>query len=351
MDQLDQALDRLVAAKTLTSDQAAAVRTETATVRNETPPPPGSSQAPDAPSLPERPLWVIVLAEIGAYVGGAFVAGSAAVLIADNWGELGTAARVAVLDIPAVLLLVATWLVTRMTPSTAEGDQAGPGDQADDAGRGTRRRMVAAFLTVAAALLGAGTAVITDASSVSEEIVAASGFGTALIVVGAGYALFRGLLLHVGTAFALLWTVMPTAYALGVPEDSGSGWILVALGLIWAGLTLPGVLKEPELGYALAGGATFIGSEVLVGTGSEPVGYTLLILLALAGMGGFVVLRAFAVLVTGVGTLAVVVPQLVIDVTDGALGAAGALLIVGLSIVGASVVGLRLRRTASPAEG
>jgi len=47
--------------------------------------------------------------------------------------------------------------------------------------------------------------------------------------------------------------------------------------------------------------------------------------------------------VVGVVALATVVPQAVIDYTGGALGAAGALLVVGLSIVGASVIGLRLR--------
>jgi hypothetical protein len=43
--------------------------------------------------------------------------------------------------------------------------------------------------------------------------------------------------------------------------------------------------------------------------------------------------------------LATVVPQAVIDYTDGALGAAGALMLIGLSIVGASLVGVRLRST------
>jgi hypothetical protein len=53
------------------------------------------------------------------------------------------------------------------------------------------------------------------------------------------------------------------------------------------------------------------------------------------------------VLVVGVVALATVVPQAVIDYTDGALGAAGALLLSGLSIVGASVLGLRLHREAA----
>ena len=51
-----------------------------------------------------------------------------------------------------------------------------------------------------------------------------------------------------------------------------------------------------------------------------------------------------AVLAVGVVALATVVPQAVIHYTDGALGAAGSLLVVGLSIVGASAAGLRLRK-------
>src|SRR5512142_2065744 len=86
-ERLRAALDRLVAAGTITPAQAAAVRQEVASDGTA----PGTRLA--------RPTWTTVLAEIGGYVGGAFVFGAAAVLVSDNWKDLSTAARLAVLDV------------------------------------------------------------------------------------------------------------------------------------------------------------------------------------------------------------------------------------------------------------
>lgn len=325
--QLRHALDRLVTSGVLTTDQAGAVRREVAAVRA------------SGGAAPIRPTWITVLAEIGGYVGGAFVLGAAAVLVADNWDSLPTATRPAVLDIPGALLLLAAWYVRRSTPEAGTGR---------DAERGARRRMVSVFVTVAAALLGTGTGVILDELSTADEWAAASGFATALAVVGAGYTLFRGPLLHIATGVALLGTIESIVAATVLQEDVASGWAMVVVAVGWAAATLTHLLREREFGFGWAGLLAFTGGEMLVSTGMASGGYAVLVALAIAGMAGFVVLRAFTLLVTGVGTLAVVIPQIVIDVTDGTLGAAGALLVVGLSIVGASVLGLRLRRTATP---
>ena len=74
-------------------------------------------------------------------------------------------------------------------------------------------------------------------------------------------------------------------------------------------------------------------------------GYVLLGLLAVAGLVGYVRTHYVGVLSVGVIALATVVPRAAIDYTNGALGASGAVLLIGLSIVGASLVGVRLRST------
>jgi hypothetical protein len=93
----------------------------------------------------------------------------------------------------------------------------------------------------------------------------------------------------------------------------------------------------------------FVAAQWLV-LGSHGVpraaGYAVLAVLAVACFAGYLLERHTPVLAAGVVTLAVAVPQCVIDYTDGALGAGGALLVTGLSIVGASVLGLRVRREA-----
>jgi hypothetical protein len=343
-------LARLVEAGTLTSAQAEAVLEEAASegipltrVENAPGSPPAHpGSGTTAAVVLERPAWMTVLAEIGAYIGGAFIVGAAAVLIADNWDSLSTVVRLAVFDVPAVLLLVAAWAVARPA-SLSDGD--------DESERGTRLRMIAVFFTVAAALLGLGPAVIADVTVSSEPVRAASAFWTSAVVAGTGYLLFHGLLLHTATGFALIWAALTTVAATPLRDDVGSSASLIVLALVWAVLTHRGVLRERELGYAVAGIAAFIGGETLIDATFSLAGYSVLGLLAVAGMAGFVFLRAFALLVTGVGTLAVVVPQFVIDMTEGALGAAGALLLVGLSIVGASLLGLRLRRWEPPAVG
>jgi len=66
---------------------------------------------------------------------------------------------------------------------------------------------------------------------------------------------------------------------------------------------------------------------------------------------GYLVTGQLSALGVGAASLAVVVPQVVIDYTEGSLGAAGGLLLSGLSMVAASVLAARLRRTGSgPAQ-
>ena len=114
---------------------------------------------------------------------------------------------------------------------------------------------------------------------------------------------------------------------------------------------IKGILDERHLGLVSAGALFFVGAEMLTTDAATErswanvAGYILLSLLAAAGLVGYVRTRYVGVLAVGVIALATVVPQAVIDYTDGALGAAGALLLIGLSIVGASLVGVRLRST------
>ena len=57
----------------------------------------------------------------------------------------------------------------------------------------------------------------------------------------------------------------------------------------------------------------------------------------------------WVVLAGGVIGATVVVPEFLYDVTDGSLGASGVLLVAGLTLLGGSLLGLRIRRTAEPA--
>ncbi|HEX2809374.1 MAG TPA: DUF2157 domain-containing protein [Kineosporiaceae bacterium] len=331
---VDAALSRLVTDGTLTPEQADAVRRELSTQ-----PPPGPSAESDS--------WTPVLAEVGGYVGGAFVAAAAVVLVGRDWAGLGTGARIAVLGVPALLLLAGAGVVALTTPggwrvrpvATPPGGRWHSGRF-----RGARRRLVAVFVALAAALTGGVGAVIQDRVW-SGHGQATAGTLSALVVVGAGYAACRSELLHLGAAVALVASAVAVLNeTFGVTSSGPSGWAVSGAGLVWLGLTIAGLLDERALGLGAAGTMGFLGGELLTGADPKAAGYLLLFGVAVAGVVGYVLVRLLLVLIIGVATLAVVVPQVILDVTDGALGASGALLVVGLSIVGASVLGLRLHR-------
>ena len=337
-DRLDIALQRLVADARLTNAEADTVRAEFAAVK----------------TTPERRPWTAVLPEVGAYVGAAFVMAAALVFAIPRWDDLSHSGQVAILGISALVFIGAALAVALSTP--------GGWSVHARAGLGTRRRLVSLLLAIGVAAAVGAVLVITAPGP--ADLAAPT---TAAILAVAGYALCRTSLLHLAalgslavTSSAWLDWAIPTV--LGDPWIPGGREVIsgpeVAIGLsfvviaaVWALLAIKGVLDERHLGLVSAGALFFIGAEILATdtatdrAWANGAGYILLGLLAVAGLVGYVRTRYVGVLAVGVIALATVVPQAVIDYTNGALGAAGALLLIGLSIVGASLVGVRLRST------
>jgi hypothetical protein len=323
---LQAALARLVADGTLTADQAHAVLVEA---------------LPSRPTEPGRPSWTALLSEIGGYVGGAFVVAAVAVFTGPNWDRISLGGRVAVFAVPALLLVVAAFLLARSTP--------GGWTFAEVSGTTARRRLVAVLLLVAAGLGGGVAAVLNDV--VDDGLVF---FGTALVLTAAGYVVCRGFVLHAAMALAAAMTssslvmeiIDTSSEASWETEQMWVGLVLLMVAVLWAALSLAGVLAEQALGLLAAGVIGFVAGEILANgaEGQEWMGYLVLAVLAAAGLLGYIRLHYVGLLAVGVVALATVVPQAVIDYTEGALGAAGALLVTGLSIVGASAAGLRLRK-------
>jgi hypothetical protein len=191
-------------------------------------------------------------------------------------------------------------------------------------------------------LLGGVSAVLTEGDSSSEQAVPL----TLTLAWGLGYLLWRGELLNVATVLASSWT----AGALLVPFGPGrfdttlSGAAMFAVGLVWAFLSADGLIAERTSGIVAGGVAAFVGAEIAAAESPNLVGFVLLGVLAVAGLGGYVMVRDLAALGVGAVSLAVVIPQAVTHYTHGGLGTAGALLVSGLSVIGVSVVGVRLRR-------
>lgn len=339
---LAAALERLVTNGTLTRAQAEAVRTDfQADLRSDL------QRRPDQRS-DDSSSWTPVLAEVGGYLGAAFVVAAAAALVGPNWDNFSQLVRIAVLAVPAVLLLIAAAIATTALPggwsfraATAgnhdvEGHQDGPQPAA------TVRRLIGALVLAAGGLLAGAAAVISGDTGADHWVPL-----VALAVWGLGYALFRGIPLHLGAAVALSWTVMTMLDRDLDATFPLAGLVLVLAAVGWAALSRYHLIVEQPLAIAVAGVMAFAGGEYVAVSDYEGLGYVLLGLLAGIGLAGYVRTRHLSALGVGAASLAVVVPQVVIDYTEGSLGAAGGLLVSGLSIVAVSVLVARLRRTGS----
>jgi hypothetical protein len=341
---VDAALDRLVAAGTVTAGQADAVRAElgvTARQRvagaaptvegTDGAVPVGRSAAGRGPHAPDRRPLTAVLAEVGGYVGATFVGAAAVAVAGPQWDSLALGEQLALLLVPAVLMLVAAVGIAAAAPGPWTAREATPA-------HGPRRRLVSALVLVAAGL-GAGAAALAAGDDAEPTAAAVTG----LLVTGAAYAACRTALLHLGVAFSATSAVYAVADLADLSLTAGGAGVAV-LGLVWALAALAGVLAERVLGLTVGAGLAFLGGETIALDGPSAAGYAVMAAVALAGLGGYLALREVALLAAGAVALAVVVPQAAIDWSDGALGAAGALLVCGLSIVAASVVGLRVRK-------
>jgi len=276
----EQTLGRLVAGGTLTPQQAAAVDdalaaaaravdpaaatagapTGVSTASTDTTPSP--SAAAPAPRTAggrtaSRPAWTTVVAEVGGYVGGAFVLAAAIVLTGPRWADFGTAARLAILGVPALALVVAAAAVL----ATATGGWP----VHERRGSGPRRRLASGLALVAAALAG-GVSVVGVGVGDPWRWDGALWTGTALAVVATAYATCRTPVLHVATAAAaagLAGFVLDTA----VVDQTWSGvWVgaaLLGVAAGWLALAVTGLLDEVALGLTVAGSVAFVGGEVL----------------------------------------------------------------------------------------
>ena len=333
---VDAALDRLVAAGTVTAGQADAVRAELgAAARPRTagaaPTVEGTDGAAAVGRAPDRRPLTSVLAEVGGYVGATFVGAAAVAVAGPQWDALAFGGRLALLLVPAVLLLTAAVAVAAAAPGPWTPREVSPA-------HGPRRRLVSALVLVAAGLGGGAAALVAGGE---REATAAT--LTALLVTGLAYVACRTALLQLGAAVSAMSAIYAVVDLSDAPIGA-AGVGVAALGVLWAVLAYVGLLAERVLGLVVGAGLAFLGGESLVVDESSGVGYVVMAAVALAGLAGYLALREVALLAAGAVALAVVVPQAAIDWSDGALGAAGAMLVCGLSIVTASVVGLRVRK-------
>jgi hypothetical protein len=273
-------------------------------------------------------------AEVGGYVGGAVTAAATLLLLREAWTDLSRPAR-------TILLVGLMVLIAGAGVAIGGGGPA----RLRTLGReehSARRRLVGTLfgLAAVAAAAAAGTATERHGSiqaSVAGLVVAATGYLLVPTLVGQ-LACWAGAM---GVVLSLIDEATEGVQAVV------SGLAVIALGIVWAALARLDVLFEPYAGLGIGAATTLLGAQLVLTEGDYGMlSYALTAAVAVACFVGFVKVRNWLVLATGILAVVLVVPEALNDLTGGSLGGASALLVTGVALLAASALGLRLHRGA-----
>jgi hypothetical protein len=283
-----------------------------------------------------------MLVEIAGYVGSALVLASVGLLLAQLWDEFSESLQVAILAMVAVVLAGAGVAVSRVRTGYAELA----------AGRDEMRRRLSSTLLTAGAL-AAAVAVGQQAAFVVDDVLSSVpsvlGGLTMMVLAAVGYRYVHSALGLLAVAAAVFQVVVSA-----VQGDSTlpAGLTFVAVALAWGALTeLTPLLRERMVSRAVASAFGLFGAQMtMFESGSEPLAYALTAAVAVAGFALYLRTAGWPYLAAGVLGVTLVVPEAVMHWTDGSLGPAGAVLVAGLTLLGASLAGLRMRQEVTEQE-
>jgi len=284
------------------------------------------------------------LVELAAYVGGALVVSSIGLFLAQYWADFSAAVQVSVIALIAMLLTFAGLAVSHL----------GPGYRAVRDGRDdVRRRLVSALLTAAAGAAGIAVGRLVDLQTHgdgNESWPIVAGAATALVLAALAYSYAPSLLGQVAMAGAVLM-VITGGWTLLDEEPTDAVWpglAFMAVGIAWLVCAESSVFREVVGARAIGSAVTLFGAQfTLVSADHAVVTYLLTLLVAAAGFVMYLREASWPYLLTGVVGTTLVVPEAIIDWTGGSLGPAGGVLVAGVTLLGASLAGLRVRKGAT----
>ena len=275
-------------------------------------------------------------AEIAGYVGAAFVVGAAWLFLSQTWTDLGLAGQVGLLLVSALVLAAGGLLLARAAGRVSRGNPV------DD----LRGRLASVLLAGSGACAAFGAGIWLDDALASAELVVALAALTGLLVVLGGYVVIASPVGQIAAAVAAF--VMVPAGLGALPSDSTSpvplALSVLALGALWLLLAERGIWREAMLGRLLGCVLAFVGAQLALPGQHSWVAYVATAAVGALAFGLYVVTRAWPYLLTGVLAVTVVVPEALYDWAEGSLGAAGILLVTGVTLLVAALAGLRLRR-------
>lgn len=274
------------------------------------------------------------VSEVLGYVGGALVLGGAGLLLNMSWDDLGRTARAG--------LLVAVTVVLGAAGVVIAGGPRGVRALAGTA-PSARSRIVAVLFA-----LGAGTAAMAVASEF-ENYDPSLGPFAGLVVALLGYLALPsvpGLLVSGGFSVALVFAVTEEWFRSSTPVATVG---LIVLGLVWALLAGAGKLVQRQVGLGVGAATALMGGQWPVISEAPAWGYAATLVIALLCFAVYLAQQSAVLLAAGVVGVTLAVPEAVWDWTGGALGGPLAVLLVGVVLLAASGVGLRLHKVTSDA--
>lgn len=277
-------------------------------------------------------------AELAGYLGGVFVVSAAGIFFATRWPSLGEVERVVLLGGTAVLLAVAAVAVVVLA--------GGPGAVRASSGQVQRRLAGVLGLGASGTAAAAVSLQVEQAVDPYRDLPALLGLLTFTVLAVGAYLLAPTVLGQVGIAVGA-FALVPVALQYVADTEPAVvvvGLLVLLLGIVWLLLAETRAWSEPGSARVVGCVLAVIGAQLAaVDHDTRWLGYLALLLVAVAAFGVYVVRRAWPYLAGGVAALTLAVPQVVTDLTDDAIGPAGVLLVAGVTLLGASLLGLRLR--------
>ena len=261
-----------------------------------------------------------ILAEIGGYLGGIFTTVAAVIVLSTQWERLTKAGQVSIFIALALILGVIAYRLNY--------------------GKGAQRR-VAGLLFPASAL--ATTAAIGTIFGNDGPYLLAFLAGT--LVALFGYIRVQTQVGHVALYLAFFVTlIVLNEQIFDRPFDYSLILAWLVLASIWLWLTLRLTLQEHFWGYLLSMGTYFIAAQYLQVRDQSLLYFLLSTLTTALGIWLYLQTRKWPLLIGALAIATFAVGTFIIDTFNGALGAALALLVGGLILIGGSVLALRSER-------
>ncbi len=258
-----------------------------------------------------------ILAEIGGYLGGIFTTVAAVIVLSTQWERLTKAGQVSIFIALALILGVIAYRLNY--------------------GKGAQRR-VAGLLFPASAL--ATTAAIGTIFGSDGPYSLAFLVGTLIALFGylRVQTQFGHVALYVGL-FSTLVAANEQLFNRDLEYPLLISWL--ALASLWLWLTLRLTLQEQFWGYLLSMGTYFIAAQYLQIEDQTLLYFLLSTLTTALGIWLYLQTRKWPLLIGALAIATFAVGTFIIDTFNGALGAALALLVGGLILIGGSVLALR----------